>query len=264
MKIGILQFSPVFGEKDKNLATIRTLLEGIDADLVVLPELALTGYFFKTKEEVKDLAENIKFGPSIEKLKAIAKKEDVHIVTGFLEESGGKFYNSAVLIYPQGNLEIYRKVHLFSEEKLFFEPGDLGFPVYNIGTFKIGMMVCFDWIFPEAARSLALNGADIIAHPANLVLPFCQDAMITRSIENRIFTVTANRSGKDVRGEEILTFTGKSQVVSPEGKRILIFSEDEEGVKVVDVDPHKARDKNITKYNNIFEDRRPDLYNIDD
>ncbi len=170
------------------------------------------------------------------------------------------FYNSAILVYPDGKIKVYRKVHLFFEEKLFFEPGNLGFPVFEVKGVKVGMMVCFDWVFPEATRSLALGGAEIIAHPANLVLPYCQDAMITRSIENRVFTITANRTGKDVRGDKELSFTGKSQIVSPSGERVLEFEGEEEGIKVIEIEPAMARDKNITEYNDLFRDRRPGVY----
>ncbi len=262
MKVGVLQFFPKFGKKKENLDTIEALLKGIDADLVVLPELPITGYFFVSREEIKELAEPIPEGPSVKRLKELSARNNLHIVTGFLEEDKGKFYNSAILVYPSGEVKKYRKVHLFYEEKLFFEPGDLGFPVFSVNGAKVGIMVCFDWVYPEAARSLALKGAEIIAHPANLVLPYCQDAMITRSIENRVFTVTANRCGKDIREDKILEFTGKSQIVSPKGERLLCFSKDEESVKVIDIDPKMAKDKRITEYNDLFEDRRVDMYNL--
>ncbi len=260
MKVGILQFSPKFGKKETNLKIIEKYLEGVNADLIVLPELSLTGYLFLSREEVLSLSETISKGPSIGRFKEIAKKNNLHIVAGFLERDGNRLYNSAILVYPNGEIGVYRKVHLFFEEKLFFEPGNLGFPVFEVNGVKVGIMVCFDWVFPEAARSLALGGAEIIAHPANLVLPYCQDAMITRSIENRVFTITANRGGKDVRGDRELSFTGKSQVVSPGGERLLEFEREEEGIKIVDIEPIMARDKNITEYNDLFRDRRPGVY----
>ncbi len=262
MKVGILQFSPKFGEKDVNFDTIERHLKGVNADLIVLPELALTGYLFLNKKEVFSLSEDIQNGPSVKRFIEIAKKNNLHIVAGFLERDGSKLYNSAILVYPDGEVKVYRKVHLFFEEKLFFEPGNLGFPVFEVNGVRIGIMVCFDWVFPEAARSLALGGAEIIAHPANLVLPYCQDAMITRSIENRVFTVTANRTGKDVRGGKELSFTGKSQIVSPKGERILEFDGEEEGVKTIEIEPTMAKDKNITEYNDLFRDRRPGVYRV--
>jgi predicted amidohydrolase len=125
-------------------------------------------------------------------------------------------------------------------------------------------MICFDWIFPETVRTLALNGAQLIAHPANLVLPYCPDAMITRSIENRVFTATANRTGKERLscGEE-LTFIGGSQVTGIDGKRLGRLSRHEENVLVVEINPAEADNKAITDKNNIFTDRKPGLYRMD-
>ena len=123
-------------------------------------------------------------------------------------------------------------------------------------------MICFDWIFPESARILALKGADIIAHPSNLVLPYCQDAMITRSIENGVFTVTTNRIGSEKRGgKKELKFTGGSQVTGTKGEVLLKANDVEDKLGIVEIVPEKARDKQITQYNNIITDRRKSLYN---
>ena len=122
-------------------------------------------------------------------------------------------------------------------------------------------MICFDWRFPETARSLALLGADLIAHPSNLVLAHCPQAMITRCLENRVFAVTADRVGKEDRIEgEALKFMGKSQVVDPDGNILVRASETEEEIQIVEIDLEKARDKFISPHNHIFEDRREDLY----
>ena len=123
------------------------------------------------------------------------------------------------------------------------------------------MMICYDWIYPESARSLALAGADIICHPSNLILPYCPDAMITRSIENRVFTITANRTGTEARGgKPPLTFIGQSQVTSPKGERLVRFGPEEEGIKVTEIDIQMARNKRITPKNHLWEDRKPKLY----
>jgi predicted amidohydrolase len=114
------------------------------------------------------------------------------------------FYNSSVFISPDREISVYRKAHLFYKEKLVFSNGNTHFPVYNTSIGKIGVMICFDWIFPEVCRSLALKGAEIICQPANLVLPHCPLAMRVRSIENRIFTVTANRIGSEEKKEKSL------------------------------------------------------------
>ena len=120
-------------------------------------------------------------------------------------------------------------------------------------------MICFDWRFPETARSLALLGADLIAHPSNLVLAHCPQAMITRCLENRVFAVTADRVGTEDR-MGVLKFIGQSQIVDPDGNILVRASETEEEVQIVEIDLEKARDKFLTPNNHIFKDRREDLY----
>ena len=140
-----------------------------------------------------------------------------------------------------------------------FAPGYSGFSVYEHGGVKYGLMICFDWIFPEAARTLALKGAQIILHPANLVLPYCPDAMVTRAVENRVFIITTNRIGDEERNGQVNRFIGKSQIVSPQAE-ILARADNEECVQVVEIEPSRALNKDVTPYNNVFSDRRPDLY----
>jgi predicted amidohydrolase len=154
----------------------------------------------------------------------------------------------------------YRKVHLFFEEKLWFEPGDGEFPVFDIGPCRVGIMVCFDWFFPESMRTLSLKGAQVVCHPANLVLPYCQTAMVTRCLENRVFAVTANRTGTEDRGGKSLHYTGKSQITDTAGNILSRAGEDEECAGVFDIDPAKALDKQLNVHNNLFGDRRPSFY----
>jgi predicted amidohydrolase len=154
----------------------------------------------------------------------------------------------------------YQKTHLFDREKLFFQTGTNAYQAYSVGGAKIGMMVCFDWIYPEVSRVLALKGAHVICHPANLVLPWGQDAMRTRSIENRVFTVTANRIGTEKRGSLSMSFSGKSQIVDPEGNILASAGERSESLKIVDIDVTEAENKNVTANNDIFGDRKISLY----
>ncbi len=260
MKVGFVQFDPLFGEKERNVRRSIELMEGAEADLWVLPELCNTGYLFCSKEEVEDLAETVPDGASVRAWREMARERKVHIVAGIAERAHGKVFNAAVLVRPSGEVNVYRKAHLFDEEERWFEPGDTGFEVIDIGPARIGMMVCFDWIFPEAARILALKGADLICHPANLVLPYCPAAMVTRCIENRVFAVTCNRIGTERRGGNTLRFIGSSQIVDPKGQVLVRAERDEESVQVVGIDPTLARDKQITERNELFEDRRVALY----
>jgi predicted amidohydrolase len=266
LRVGFLQFEPVFGDVTGNLARIEAALEPARgrADLLVLPELATTGYNFTSREELAGLAEPVPDGPSTRRLVALAGHLGAHLVVGLAEGAAeGRLYNSAALLAPAGWIGTYRKVHLYDREKLTFEPGDLGFPVHDLSgpvSARVGMMVCFDWRFPEAARRLALAGADVIAHPSNLVGPWCPAAMITRCLENRVFAVTANRTGAEDRGGHRLAFTGRSQVVDPDGVVRAAADESEERLEIVEIDLEAARKKSINANNDLFGDRHPEYY----
>jgi predicted amidohydrolase len=133
--------------------------------------------------------------------------------------------------------------------------------VYDIGPARVGLMVCFDWYYPESARTLALKGADIIAHPSNLVLPDCPDSMVTRCLENRVFAVTCNRIGSEERGgKKKLTYIGNSEVVTPKGEILQRAKPDQEELSIIEIDPLQARDKKLNPYNDLLAGRRPDLY----
>lgn len=263
MRVGFYQYNPSFGEVAKNLDAVTAALERAEADLIVLPELFASGYQFVSQEEAHQLAEPVPDGPTTRRLMEIAKRRRVHIVAGLPERAGSACYNSAVVVGPAGFIGCYRKTHLFYEETLFFTPGDSGFQVWDIGPAKIGVMICFDWYYPEAARSLAVQGADIICHPSNLVLPNCPDSMPVRCLENRVFAVTCNRIGTEARGgKERLTYIGQSEVVTPKGVIIHRASRDQEELTIVDIDPTEAREKTLNRYNDLFRDRRASLYKL--
>lgn len=260
MKIGFVQFDPVFGEVDKNIEKATRLIETLDADVIVLPEFFNTGYLFTSKQEAEDLAEIIPDGKTTEALCGIARRKNMHLVGGLIEKAGDLLYNAAILISPRGHVATYRKVHLFNEENLWFTPGDQEFEVYDIGLCKLGMMICFDWIFPESMRLLALKGAEVICHPANLVLPFCQDAMITRCLENRVFAVTSNRTGTEQRGGKHFRYTGRSQVTGPSANILYRAGADTEETGVVNIDVSITRNKRLNQFNDLFTDRRIPFY----
>lgn len=261
MEVGFVQHSPVFGRVKANLDHMADLLRSANADLFVLPELFATGYQFTSRREVERLAEAIPDGPTTKRLIAIARQRRCAIVAGLPERKGRLIYNSAVIVGPKGLIGVYRKSHLFYEETLWFHPGNTGFRTWTAAGVTIGVMVCFDWFFPESMRCMALGGADVICHPANLVLPHAPQAMITRCLENRVFAITADRVGSEERGEkERLTYIGSSQIVSPHGEVLVRASGDREEVRVVTIEPKDARRKTINRYNHLFNDRRVDLY----
>jgi len=260
MRAGFFQFRPVFGAISQNLTKVVKALDGIEADLIVLPELPFTGYNFQNREELIQLSENVSSSRTIDTLISLCKKNDLYIVTGFGEKAENKFYNSAILIGPKGIVHTYRKIHLFNMEKSWFDPGDIKLSVWDVKGCKIGMMVCFDWIFPEVARCLALQGADIICHPSNLVLNYCQKAMITRSLENNIYTITANRYGSEKRLHGSIRFTGTSQIVAPKGEKIYSAPAQKEILFITTLEKNNSRDKFITDNNHILHDRKTEFY----
>ena len=260
MKLGFLQTRPKFGEVKENVKNALSLLKSVSDATIVLPELFNTGYLFRNIEELKELAESVVSGYTVQTLKKVAIQQKLNLIFGIAEVKSRKFYNSAVVISASGKVNSYQKVHLFDREKLFFQPGAKTFPIIPVNEAKLGVMICFDWIYPEVARVLALNGAQIICQPANLVLPWCQDAMRVRAIENRVFTVTANRIGTEKRGNQSLSFSGKSQIVDPGGEILATASERSESLRIVEIDVRDAQNKHITPNNDIFEDRRVPLY----
>lgn len=258
MKVGYVQFEPIFGDKDRNLETILKMLErGVKkgAELLVLPELCNTGYVFGSQEELKELSEDVPNGRTAETLIRFAEDSKLYIVAGLCEKADGTYYNSAILIGPEGFIAKYRKAHLYNEENLWFSKGNIPFQVHETAKVRIGMMICFDWFFPEVIRTLALKGAQIICHPSNLILPYCQSALLGAAVQNRVFIITANRVGNE-RG---VAFTGMSQILDPD-MSVLARSEKDADVKVVEIDPKAADSKRINKYNDLWLDRRVDLY----
>lgn len=260
-KVGFAQYEVVFGEYDRNVASLERLAaEGAEADLLVFPELALTGYEFIDSTEVERYAEPFNAGRTSELLQRLAAKHNTTLVLGYPEYTTKGCYNSAMLVCPDGSMTNYRKLHLFSRETQLFISGDAEPPVVETPAGRVGMMICFDWLFPETARMLALQGAQIIAHPSNLVLDYCQKAMYCRALENAVYIITANRIGTEDRAGRTLTFTGRSQVVDPAGKTLASAKKREEGLAVVEIHPEVADNKAITEFNDRLGDRRAALY----
>lgn len=259
IRVGYLQFCPKLGQIPENIEYIERALTNMQADLLVLPELATTGYALGDRQTARALAEPIP-GPTTDRLQKLAGRVGGHIVVGLPEIHRGQVYNSAAVIGANGVELTYRKTHLFWNEKDLFTAGDTGFRVKDLGDFKLGVMICFDWAFPESAGTLARAGADIIAHPSNLVLPHAFRAMPIRSLENRIFTVTANRVGREPDQAGTLHFRGESLISAPDGSVLLQGPRDQDALELTEIDPLLSRDKYLTPQNHLFEDRRPEFY----
>lgn len=258
MKIGFVQMAPKLGDPEATQASVADLLgRAPETDLLVLPELCNSGYNFESREAAVESSEVIRDSAFVRLLQDDCSRNGRHIVSGICERDGDDLYNSAVLVGPGGVIGVYRKLHLFLNEFDYFRPGNLGLPVFDIGPAKVGILICFDWIFPEAWRVLGLEGADIICHPSNLVLPsLAQRAVPVHAVINGVYAVTANRIGT----ERELTFTGCSLIASPKGEVLVEAGPSEPAVKVVEIDISAARNKTITARNDRFGDRRPELY----
>ncbi len=265
MRVAVAQMEPKLGESERNLDVGLGRLEEAAAagvELLVLPECAIPGYMFGSLEEAMPFADEVP-GPSTDALEAACRRLGTHVVCGLLERDGDLLRNSAVLVGPDGLVGVYRKTHLpFLGVDRFTTPGD-ELPVFDTPLGRIGVEICYDLRFPEVTRTLALQGAEIVAHPTNFPMAAkVQTELITvaRAAENRVYLLTANRVGKERWGE----FCGWSQIVDPFGKRLAEAGETEEALLVADVEVEKARDKDYVipgEYElYLFGDRRPELY----
>ena len=258
-----LQTHPRFGERDANLAAAEALLGEGTPDLVVLSELFATGYSFRDREEALAASEPFPDGPTVAWLARVSARPGGVVVGGYAERDGVRLYNAAAACAAGRAVVSYRKVHRFGFEREVFDPGPGPFPVFEHRGIRVGVMICFDWRFPEAARALALAGADVIAHPSNLVLPHGQAAMVTRALENGVYAVTANRVGSEHRPPRApLSFTGGSVIVTPRGETVARGSADRPARVEAAFDPAVARATVIASGNDVIRERRPDVYRI--
>ena len=270
VKVACIQLEPSVGEKDKNVR--RTLeLVGTAADagarLVILPELCNSGYVFESRAEAYALAEEIPHGPTCRAWTEIARRRGLYLVAGISERDGEALYNTAVVIGPSGHVGTFRKVHLWGAENLFFEPGNLGFPVFKTALGRIATFICYDGWFPESYRLCALQGADIVCIPTNWVpIPGQEEkreAManilcMAAAHANSVFVAAADRIGVE-RGQP---FIGQSIIVSYTGWPIGgPASADREEIIYADVNLADARrGRNWNEYNQVLRDRRIDVY----
>ena len=270
VKIACVQMEPVVGKKDHNVKRSLEFVERAAAQgarLVVLPELANTGYVFESREEAFALAEEVPSGPTCKAWMEIAHRHGLHLVAGINERDGQALYNAAVVIGPSGHVGTFRKMHLWAAENLFFEPGNLGFPVFKTPLGRIGTIICYDGWFPESYRLCALQGADIVCIPTNWVPIPGQDekreAManilcMAAAHTNSMFVAAADRVGVE-RGQP---FIGQSLIVSYTGWPIggpagpereeIIYAE----ANLADA----RRKRNWNEYNQVLRDRRIDVY----
>lgn len=271
VKIAGIQMAPKIGEKAANLRNCLELMgqaTGEGATLVVFPECALTGYCFSSLEEALGAAEPVP-GPATEEVSALCRERNAYAVLGLLEEDAGACFNAVVLVGPHGVVGKYRKLHLpcLGVDR-FTRPGDIPPAVHETEVGRIGMGVCYDIMFAEYARVLALKGVDILAYPANwperkgsYIAAYPDCIVPTRAIENHVFCVAVNRVGEE-RGT---AFFGCSRIVDYFGRPLAQARKGEEDIIYADIDASEARDKHVVVVPgehevNVIGDRRPEFY----
>jgi predicted amidohydrolase len=271
VKVAVVQMDCVMGAKEANVKkTLDKIAEAAasGAKLIVLPEMITSGYIFNTREEVAALAEEIPGGDTVKAWEAAAKEKDVYIVSGILEAAGDRFYNAAVLIGPDGFIGKFRKMHLWDEDKVWVEPGDLGIPVFYTPIGRIAMIICYDMWFCEMWRIAAMKGADIVCVPTNWLkidsLPEDIQSMapymaMVAANTNSMFVACADRVGFE-RGT---TFPGLSLIVGPGGiPSAGPASTTEEAILYHVCNMSDARKYNWNGHNVLFRDRRTDYYDM--
>ncbi|XAH22221.1 nitrilase family protein [Xylophilus sp. GW821-FHT01B05] len=268
--VASVQMEPRVGRKDNNVAhSIKSIEEAAaqGASIVVLPELANSGYVFESRAEAFALAEAVPDGPSTQAWIEVARRCKVHVVAGIAEREGDRLYNAAVVIGPQGWLGTYRKLHLWGDEHLIFEHGDKGVPVFHTEHGRLGVLICYDGWFPEMYRLLAMQGADIVCMPTNWVpmpgQPADQPAMaVTLAMAsahgNGLSIVCANRIGTE-RGQP---FIGQSLIVGAQGWPLAgPASPDREEILYARINLKASRQgRHLNSFNHVLRDRRDDVY----
>jgi N-carbamoylputrescine amidase len=270
VRIACLQMEPHVGEKERNLERSLAMLADAasrGAQLAILPELCNSGYVFATREEAVNLAEEVPNGPTCRAWIEFAARHGIQIVAGIAERDGAALYNAAVVLGPQGLVGRYRKNHLWAAETLFFEPGNLGVPVFRTDIGRIAVAICYDIWFPEIFRLAALQGADLLCVPTNWVpmpeqpdtLPVMANILAMGGAHaNAMFVAAADRVGTE-RGQP---FLGRSIMVGHTGWPIAgPASADREEIILADVNLSDARRKrNWSEFNQVLRDRRTDVY----
>jgi len=267
--IAAAQIDIAFADRERNFARMAQVLResaGKGAKLTVFPEAALAGYCFDSLEEAREQAETIP-GPSTERFSALCRELGASVVYGLLEADGERVFNACALVGPGGLVASYRKIHLpFLGMDRFLTPGDRPFAVHEAAGMRVGMNICYDGGFPESARVMTLQGADLIVLPTNWPPGSectAQFAINTRAMENNIYYLACNRVGSE-RG---FRFIGQSKICDPSGRTLAEAAHDREEILYAEIDVEKARRKKIIRVPKLHEidrvhDRRPEMYGL--
>jgi len=266
-KIAGVQMNVALADPESNLQRMLASLEqtaSAGAYLTIFPECAISGYCFESLEEAMPVAEPVP-GPSCQAMIEACQRLNVYTIIGLLEADGDRLFNTAVLIGPDGLIGRYRKTHLpFLGIDRFTTSGAEPFEVFEAGDLRVGINICYDGVFPEPARVLALKGADLIALPTNWppgARPNSEHPIHCRAWENRVFYAAVNRIGREGRFD----FIGCSKICGVVGQTLAVADHDQPAILYAEIDLAEAREKRITVIpgeheTDRFNDRRPDLY----
>ena len=269
--VAVAQLALAVGELEANreaasAAVAEAALAG--ARLVVLPELSDSGYVFSDAGEARALASPAASGQTLREWRSLAVRHDLAVAGGFCELGpDGNLYNSAAIVDASGTRAVYRKAHLWDGEKKIFTPGDDAPPVVELPFGNVGLMICYDLEFPEWVRLAALSGADLIAAPVNWSASGSPAPPGERSGEvvaaqaaassNGVFIAVADRCGTergvDWLGGSVIVRNGGYPAAGP-------VCENRTAVLTATINLRQSRDKRISELNDLFTDRRPDLY----
>jgi len=268
-RVACAQYAVRDGDPDHNLERSLHFIRQAaaeSADLVVLPELASSGCDPGSRTRALDLAEEIPGGPTVEAWRKEAEESGIYVAGGLLERDGDTLHNAAVMLGP-GTFGRYRKTHLWDREKLLYEPGR-ELPVFDTPLGRIGLLVCYDAWFPEAARTLAVNGAKMLCVPSNAPddwvpehqrrgdLTMLNVHCMAAANANRVFVAAANRVGDG--------YLGRSCMVDVTGGILALAGASEEALVNAEVDLNRAIcEKRLTNLSYSFEDRNLTAYKVE-
>jgi predicted amidohydrolase len=262
VQLASVQLAPRVGEYETNQAAVVEAVTSAGADVVVVPELATSGYVFESLEEARSVARPaaVALAPWI----SAAAAAGCIVAGGFAELDGDALYNSGALVDGSGVLAVYRKLHLWDREQLFFTPGSSLPPVVDTAAGRLAMCICYDLEFPEVVRGLALRGAELVCAPTNWPdegrpdgeRPMEVVRAMAAASSNRVFIAAADRCGSE-RGVD---WVGGSAIIGPSGFPLAGPGACEPAVLRASVEPAEARDKRVSERNDVLADRRVDVY----
>lgn len=269
MRIAAVQTDVTIGQPDANLAVMLSKLKeaaAAGAKLICFPECALTGYCFESIAEAMPFAQTLP-GPATESFAKVCHELNVFAVFGLLERDGERLFNAVALVGPNGLVGSYRKVHLpYLGIDMQTTCGDRPFAVFEVDGVKVGMLICYDAAFPEATRSLAILGADLIVLPTNWppgAECVAEHTLNTRAMENAVYFLAVNRVGLE-RG---FPFIGRSRICGPSGCTLASTESTAATILFADIDPKQSRNKRVTRVPgkhaiDRLADRRPEMYDL--